>query len=108
MTEEIYERFSKTVREHYDEQESFQITGMLFAAMSEVLSSHPKPLTEFEKEEQTKMWTEAFSICNTYADALQFIKTELTDDAKEFTDSIKQVGQAQKDELFSKFLILRR
>lgn len=112
MINQIYERFCNLAKEQYSGEEFMKITGMLFVAMQQELSggeasTGEEDFGEFCKEEQNKLWTKAFTICNSYAEALQYLRTVDLEPA-DIEAGIKQVGDAQKNELFANFLIMER
>jgi len=110
VNEQIYERFAAIVKEQYPADEAMKITGMLYVAMQESLGGSiplKDDFTDFDQEAQNVMWTEAFKICNSYADAIEYLRTTPLDE-EDIQDGIKQVDKAQKDELFANFLIVAR
>lgn len=110
MIEQIYERFARIVKEQYTAEEATKIAGMLYVAMQEELGGDiplGEDFSEFSKDEQLKLWTDAFKICNSYAEAIQYLRTaEL--EQKDIEEGIIQVDQAQKDELFANFIVIAR
>ncbi len=108
MIDRIYERFSKTVSTEFISPEANRILGMLYVAMQEELGGDvPLDGDDFSKAEQLEQWTKAFTICNGYADAIKYLHTADLEQ-EDIEAAIKQVDQAQKDELFTNFIIIPR
>lgn len=111
--EEIYEKFTAILKEHYEHNDVLRITGMLYVAMQQTLGGDV-PLndgfSDFDKEEQFKLWAEAFKICNSYSDAIKFIAESSVGqlDAEEIKEGLMQVDEAQKSELFANFIVVAR
>jgi len=112
MIDRIYDRFNTIVSKGYSPEEANRILGMLYVAMQEELGGDV-PLDgddgygDFAKAEQLNLWTKAFIICNGYADAIKYLHTADLEQ-EDIEDGIKQVDQAQKDELFANFIIVPR